>query len=206
MFGRLQNWLCGIYASLVSIPIYMLGALWGMPYLMHVNHMPATGAAMVLGMLFVGNIVGSPLYGWLSDAICKRKVLMIIGAVLTLVVSIYLMMVHSNDVALFSFIFFILGVVSSSEVLAYPMVAESNPKTVSSMAISTISIMTLSGGVFSEPLFGFVLSSGKAPVLSQGEYIYSSAQYEHAIMLLPIIVIIGLLVSLCIKETYNKEK
>jgi len=67
-----QNWLGGIYTSLLNLPIFLLGALWGIHYLVEVRHLSIVQASYATTMLFVGVIFGSPAFGYLSDKIGRR--------------------------------------------------------------------------------------------------------------------------------------
>lgn len=74
-----QNWLGGIYTSLLNLPVFLLGALWGIHYLMEVHHLSDVQASYATTLFFVGVIIGSPIYGWFSDYIGLRRLPMIIG-------------------------------------------------------------------------------------------------------------------------------
>ena len=73
-----QNSLGGIYTCFLNLPIILLGALWGVMYLSQVHHLAKTHASLVASMVFVGTIIGSPVAGWLSDYIGKRRLPMIV--------------------------------------------------------------------------------------------------------------------------------
>lgn len=191
-----QNWLCGLFTSTLNIPIYMLGALWGIPYLMFVHHFTRTQSAEITGMLFVGTMIGSPFFGWLSDKIERRKVLMIVGAVLSLALAYYLTQTDSQQLGMLMGLFFVLGFITSCQILSYPVVAESNQKSMTSTATSIISICSLMGGVVSQPLFGYVLTWHHAS---------NHPQYAMAIQLLPLIIGLGLIFAFFIRETRAKS-
>ena len=89
--GNIQNWLAGIYASMINLPIFLLGATFGSMYLVQVYHFDRAHASLIISMIFVGMIVGSPAVGWISDRIKKRKLPMVIGAVLALSIVIMIM-------------------------------------------------------------------------------------------------------------------
>ena len=58
-----QNWLCGLYTCLLNLPIFILGALWGIMYVTQVHHIPKADASYITMMVFVGTIIGSPFFG-----------------------------------------------------------------------------------------------------------------------------------------------
>lgn len=196
-FRNPQNWFAGLAGSLNNLPIFLLGALWGVPYLMAVEHMTNTEAGLVSGMLYFGTMVGSPLIGMISDQLSRRKLPMLIGIVLSILIVEICLNMHGVSVAVWCVLFFLLGMTASAQVLAYPIVAESNPHRLISTATSIISIQMLLGGAISEPLFGYILDrmGGDESIMA----------YHDAIRILPIAFVLSLLVALCIKETRGKR-
>jgi MFS family permease len=197
-----QNWLCGLYSGLMNLPIYMLGALWGIPYLMQVDGFSDHVAANIAGMLFIGSMIGSPLAGWISDQIDRRRLPMLIGAILALI--LIEITIHGNfteDKALFV-LFFLLGLITSAQVISYPTVVESNPSTVTSTATSCISMSCLGGGLVIQPLFGYMLTMRGHGELIAGAMHYPSANYIFALNALPVAFLISIGLAWFIKETY----
>jgi MFS family permease len=197
-----QNWLCGIYASLMNLPIFMLGALWGIPYLMQVDGFSDTTAANIAGMLFIGSMVGSPLAGWISDAIGYRRLPMLACAVLAIILIEVTMHGHYSSSSALLILFFLLGLFTSAQVISYPVVVESNSSMVTSTATSCISMSCLGGGVIIQPLFGYLLSMHGHSSLVDGLVQYPAANYIFAINALPIAFVIAFFMAWFVKETY----
>ncbi len=192
-FKNPQNWLAGLAGSLNNLPIFLLGALWGVPYLMSVERLSNTEAGLVSGMLYFGTMVGSPLMGMISDGLKRRKLPMLAGILLSIVIIEICLNLQHVSLLVWCLVFFLLGMTASAQVLAYPIVAESNPHPVISTATSIISIQMLLGGAISEPLFGYILDKmggGNSPMA-----------YEAAIKILPIAFVLAFIVALFIRET-----
>lgn len=200
VLGRAQNWLVGVYASLVNLPVYMLGALWGIPYLMHVDHYSNTASASIVGMLFLGSMVGAPMAGVVADKVGSKKGLMFLGAALAFAITAVIIFFHIKSEALFLVLFFILGLVTSVEVLAYPLVAEGNSKMVTSTSISVVSIMFMVGGLVIQPLFGRILSIGWSGKVFHGTPVYSASGYQMAAEMLLVAFFIAFLLVFGVKE------
>ena len=86
----------------------------------------------------------------------------------------------------------------------YPTVAESNPKILTATAVSVISFTAIAGYPISQQLFGYLLDAGNDSRIINNIHVYSAADYNRAFMILPVAFIIGLIVSLFIRETYCK--
>lgn len=197
-----QNWFSGLAGSLINLPIFMLGALWGVAYLTKVDNLNATQAGMITGMLFFGTMLGSPLAGFISDYLQRRKLPLIIGILMS--VALVYVILHSPNLGYWNYLilFFLLGVTTSVQTICYPIVAESNPHAITSTATSVISMLMLLGGAISEPLFGWIVQQFGTH-LADGTY--TSASYRTAIEILPIAFVIAVVAALFVKETRAKR-
>ena len=200
VFTNPQNWFAGLYTGLVNLPIFILGALWGVPYLVNLHGLSDTAASAVAGMLFIGTMIGSPLMGIFADRLHSRKLLMTLGSLLALIIASVIILGKVEGFYTLLFLFCLLGVITSTQILSYPLVAEGNPKMVTSTALSVISIMCLLGGALSQPLFGKILSIGWSGLVINGAPVYAAIRYQYAAELLLITFAVAFVLSLFIKE------
>lgn len=197
-----QNWLGGIYASLLNLPVFLLGALWGINYLTEVHHISAVQASYATTLFFVGVIFGSPGYGWLSDYIGLRRLPMVMGAIISLLAVLVLMYVPNLSLASLIILFFLIGFTTSSQVLAYPTIAELNPLSLTSTSVSIASMIIMSSGFIFQPLFGWMIEWQWDKKVVNGLPVYSPQDFNHAMWIIPIGFIAGLIILLFIKETH----
>lgn len=198
-FFNKQNFYCGLYTSLMNLPIFMLGAMWGIAYMTQVNHITELQASTVCSMLFIGTMIGSPLVGLISDKIVNRKLPMQIGGGLSLILMLIIMFCNTQSLALLIFFYLMLGLLTSTQMIGYPTVIESNSKMISSSATSVISILSMVAGAIVQPLFGYIVYkvSGGNSATIQG--------YGVAMWLLPLAFVIAIITSFLIKETHCKH-
>lgn len=204
--GKRQNWACAIYGGCMNIPIAILGAVWGVPYLSHVYALSDAQAATITGMLFIGTMIGSPLMGLLSDRIGLRKPLMITGAVIAIALSMGMIFLVHSSFKLLIILYLFLGIITSTQVLSYPTVAESNAPEVAGTATSIISMMMVIGGIIGQPLYGVLVSLGWSGDMLNGTPVYASSSYFHAIFIVPVIFVLALAMTFWIKETRCQQK
>jgi MFS family permease len=201
-----NNWLGGSYTALLNLPVFLLGGLWGVRYLVQVHGVSEMEASYATSMLFVGLIFGSPAFGWFSDHIGRRCLPMIIGAIVALLVMLVLMYAPGLSLTELMILFFLIGFVSSSQVLSYPTIAELNPAALTGTAVSVASVIIMgSGGIF-DPLFGKILEWNWDRTQLNGQPIYSVADFNSAMMIMPIAFVIGLAIAFLIKETYCESQ
>lgn len=196
-----QNWLAGLYTSLLNLPIMVLCALWGATYLQIAHHLPDIAASNVVSLIFMGSVVGCPLVGWLSDTQGRRKPLMIVGAVATLITIVPLFMnVVLTQMAL-SIIFFALGLFTSTQVISYPLVAESNQAENTGAATGIASVIIMGGGGVAQVLFGWLMTHHAGTNVTE----YAVTDFQFAMWMFPVAAVAALIAVLMTRETYCKR-
>jgi len=202
-----NNWLGGIYTSLMNLPVFLLGALWGIHYLTEVHHVGHLEASYATTLFFVGVIFGSPAFGWFSDHIGRRVLPMIIGAIVSLAVILVLMYVPNLDLKELIALFFLIGFVTSSQVLSYPAIAELNPTSLTSTAVSIASISIMVSGAIFQPFFGWIMeSSGAHAATAGGAPVYSASDFMSAMMIMPVAFILSIFIGWMIKESFCRSQ
>lgn len=196
-----QNWLGGIYTALMNLPVFLLGALWGIHYLMQVHQVSLMQASYATTLFFVGVIFGSPFFGWVSDRMGRRVLPMLLGAVVSLVVMLVLLYVPGLSFATVLLLFFLVGFVTSSQVLSYPTIAELNPTSLTSTAISIVSTVIMFSGVVFQPLFGWAMQWHWDHTIVDGAPFYAASDMLNAMLMMPIAFVVAFFVALLIKET-----
>lgn len=205
VYFRWRNILCALYTSLLNMPIIILGAMAGEMYLTQVYQISRTEASYATSLLFIGTLIGAPFIGWLSDYLRCRRPLMIIGVLMALAIMGILLSGLALSYSVILLLFLLLGFVTSTQVLSYPLVAEYNPPQLTATAVSVISIMSQGGPVLYQNLFGFWLESGWDGKIINHIPFYSVANYHHALWIIPIGFIIALLAVIFLREQPAKK-
>ncbi|MDP3268907.1 MAG: MFS transporter [Legionella sp.] len=196
-----QNWLAGLFTSFLNLPIMVLCALWGATYLQVVHGLSEIAASNVVSMIFIGSIIGCPVVGWLSDTQGRRKPLMIIGAAATLITVIPLFLEMSLSSVTLSILFFALGFFTSTQVISYPLIAESNTADNTGASTGIASVIIMGGGGVGQVLFGWLMSHHA----TASGINYSVADFQFAMWIFPIAAIAALIAVLLTRETYCKR-
>ena len=200
-FFNTQNLLCGLYASFMNLPIFMLGAMWGISYLITVNQISELTAATVCTMIFLGTIIGCPLVGIISDIFVSRKLIMKIGAIFSFALILAIIFYPSQNYIVLIISYFFLGFLSSTQMLSYPIVIESNSKLITSSATSVVSMLTMVGGAISQPLFGYIIHQN-----THDSIIKITHSYQYAMGILPCAFMGAFIISFIIKDTNSQKE
>jgi len=186
------NWLLGFYAGLINLPLVLLGALWGSLYLNQIHHLNATDASLVSAMLFVGMMIGSPLLGWISDKVKEQKRLMQLAAIMLFLIEILILFTSKLSFSLLAACFFIMGFLSSGQVIGFSYVAQVNSMTITSTALGVVSVIIMACAAVAQPLFGWLAEfHGASTILTQ---------YHLALLILPAAALLGFALITKIKE------
>lgn len=195
-----QNILCGLYVSLLNLPIALLGAIWGSLFLQQADHFSATQASLEPSLLFVGTIIGGPIVGWISDKFKKRIPFMMLGVIISQILIISIICAQGLSLMALACLFFALGFFTSSQVLGYPLVAASNPKSLTATSVSVVSFMAIGGYAVFQPLFGWLMDYNFHGAVSDQIRVYSMGDYHRALLILPIGFCIAFIATFLMRE------
>jgi MFS family permease len=201
-----QNWLGGLYTSLMNLPVFVIGGLWGILYLTGVHHITMEQASYATTIFFVGVIFGCLVFGWVSDHIERRVLPMYAGAVLSLATICILMFVPNLSFISIVTLFFLVGFVTSSQVLTYPTIAELNPSYLTSTAVSIDSMCIMASGFIAPPIFGWLMERNSTHEMVNGVVVYSAESFNHAMLIMPASFIAALVIAFFIRETYCRSQ
>jgi MFS family permease len=194
-----QNWILGAYTSLMNLVICVFGGLWGQSFVSSVYNMNDLVASEITMMIFLGTTIGSPLAGWLSDKMGKRKTPMIMGAIFSILLSLILMNLTDPSSIVLEVLFFLLGLFTSTQVISYPAIFESNPKNLTGTAESFSATIIMSGVALFPLFYGTLLDW-------HGHTLYTAKDHWFAYQILPLSLILSFVLTLFIKETHCKPR
>lgn len=200
-----QNIFCGIYTSFTNLPLMVIGAAYGSLYLSQIHKIPLSEASFVTSMICMGTILGSTLFGYISDRSGSRRKFMILGALMSFACMFVILTLQHASFGAMMILFFLLGLLSSSQVLGYPVITEHSPKhlTGTSMAVAAVIIMGVPG--FVQFLCGKLIDSAWDGKMLDGTPIYAYTDFLKGFMIFPITFFLAFISALFIKESKDKK-
>ncbi len=199
-----QAWLNALYAGFLYAPTTVIGESIGPAYLAYGRGLSIHSAAFAVGLIFIGWVIGGPIFGYISDKIGRRKPLMILsgicGAILTSIFVFYPVLPGW----IICVIFFCYGLTNSGVALAYAMSTELTHRIVIGTAIAFTNMMSIFVGAGLQPLVGFLVDRHSG---SRGYHVelLRLSDFQAGLWLLPIFSLVACLLVLFIKETYCKR-
>lgn len=199
-----QLWLVALYGGLMYTATPVLCGLWGVPFLMLSMHLPKAIAANYISLVLFGWAVAGPLWGIFSNRIGQRKPPLYIGCIGALLTLSLVIFGSLHNKLLVQFLLFAFGVFSAAFLPAFALAKElSNQKYVAT-ALSFMNMMNMVGIAIVQPAVGFILDGLWSGQMADQVRIYSIANYQMALAVLPIGMLIALLLLPMIRETHCK--
>ncbi|MFE3786299.1 MFS transporter [Streptomyces goshikiensis] len=166
-----------------------MGVLWG-PRIMEARGAEASLAAILTAMSWLGLAVGAPLFNVLSDHWNNRRIPAVVGVLLQAVAVALLIYLPSETNSVSVVTMFCVGLFAGAHMLGFTVAGESVPGgLVGSSAAIVNGICFIIGGL---------LQAVPGKLLPQSPAL---ADYGHALLIMPILLVLGALAGLFIKDT-----
>ncbi len=201
-----QTWLCALIGFGLAAPMLSFAGLWGIPWLEAAYGFDKKQAAGMVAWLFIGWAVGSPLAGFVSDRMGRRKPVLIIGSIMSLSAFAILVYLENLSPLILSVLFTISGVGGSVMAVIFSSVRESNSPVSSAAAMGFANMFVVGSGAVMQPLIGWLLEKNWDGRLENGVPYYSPDAYSAALFALVAGLMIALTSSTFLKETHCKNR
>lgn len=207
-----QTWINGLFGCLVYLPTTVFAELWGIPYLQHAHGLTHEASRFANSLIFCGFMVGAPMMGFISDKLKLRKPPMLVGATGAALMMLTVLYAPGLTETHIDILLFFLGLFYSSQCLVFAVGRELSPCEAGGTAMAMANMIVMLGAMLFQPLVGRLLdlslSRHQSPELLQSisvdklQQLYTPADYQMALSILPIGIIIAALLTFLLKETY----
>ncbi len=201
-----QNWFIGIAGLCCWGPIAIFAELWGIQFIHHDLSLDVDQASVHLLWAWFGVATVGPFVGWISDIIQSRKIPMYICFTIGLIATLNLVMHRHISMHVLDVDLFLIGAAAGIQPITFGLIKDQNPTHVTGTAVAFNNMAIIFGGVILQPLFGFLLDLYWQGNLINNLRVYSLTEYHHAMWLLPICCLIGLLTTFFSVEETNCQK
>ncbi len=156
VFKNPQSILCGLLAGLLFIPTTIFDMIWGVRFLQEAHGLDYSSAVMRSAAVPLGWIIGSPLMGFISDRLGRRKPVIVGGGAVLLACLAWILYGRPGVFPPFS-VGLVTGIASGSAMLTYSVVKEVNPPQYGGTATGVISFLNFTFSALLGPVFGWIL-------------------------------------------------
>lgn len=199
-----QVWSVATYGMLMFTPFLILTNLWGPTIVSNFYNLSRETSAGVFGLVFIGFIIGAPLFGWLSDHAKKRKLPLFIS---TIGAGISMLLVVYNpvqNILYVSALIFLLGFFTGGFLPSFSIMKEISKPSITTASMGFMNTLNMLGGAIFMPFAGMILDNLWQNTFENGVRIYSVSNYQTAFAILPVLYLSALILLCIIKETNCK--
>lgn len=199
-----QAWVVSLFGCLMYVPLAAIADLWGPPYFAERYHIDRSVAATLTTALYLGVAVGSPVIALFSERIRSRRIPMFLGALMAF--CIYTLMIYIENIPLswMYILMFFAGFSFGGQPFVFSTITQLMPLSMSGLALGFMNTIVMMSGVIFEPLVGYLLDrhAGEAFGPTAGVPIFTIADYQFALMPVPLVLLIAMVLPIWMKETH----
>jgi len=200
-----QNWYTGVAAMSCWAPIAIFSELWGVPFLMDLQHIDNATAASEAAWVWYGIAIGSPIAGWLSDRYASRKKPIIICALIGCLSATVLFYGHIQNIITIEILLFCFGLAAASQVVTFGLISDNNDEKIIGTALGFNNMAVISGAVL-QTLVSYIITMMWEGATVNGTPVYTQHEFSFAFAIIPAISIISIIVThFAIKETHCQK-
>jgi len=197
---RPQNLVLGVIGAAMSAPMLAFGGLWGVAWLMQTQGYSRPEAGATASLLLIGWGVGSPISGWLSDRLGRRKVVLQVGCFVALVTLLPLLYIDDLPAPILWLCFLLTGAAGGSMVVVFAAGRSANPPSDTGAVLGFLNCAVVASGAVFQPLIGFLLDLGWDGRQENGVPVYSAATFSMALSSMAVVLVVALASTLLLRE------
>lgn len=201
-----QSWLCALAGFGMSATMLSFAGLWAVPWLSSTYNLDQTQAASIASTMFVGWAIGSPVMGWLSDAIGRRKPVLIGGALVALCTLMIIIFVDIKQPELLAILFLVNGLGCCSMVVCFGLVKEWNQAKNTAAAVGFTNMWIVASGAVMQPFIGWLLDRQWRGEMINNVRVYSADAYQSALSSLVVMGVFALIAAILVRETHCRSQ
>ncbi|MBT5415303.1 MAG: MFS transporter [Rhodospirillaceae bacterium] len=200
-----QVWPIALFTSTNVVPFIALVALWGVPYMMRAHGIERGEAAFAVVLILLGQGLGSPAMGWLSDRIGRRKPVMALCTGLALVTFCIAVYIPGLPLWLVYAVLFVHGIGSSGIIIGFSTMREAAAPHLVGASLGIVNTFVMGFSALIHPLLGLLLDLAWDGRMENGVRYYGTGDYERAMLVLPATLVVGLIAAALVRETWCGE-
>ncbi len=196
-----QVWWISLAGFASWVTVTGIASLWGIPYLMAVYGWSNEKIGYLYILFWLGLGLGSPLMGWLSDALKSRKIPFYICFGLGLIACLFYIEAPHVPGWLMVIVLVMLGFAASLQSLTFGMAKDIVPPQHFVTASGLINLAAVLTGVVVQPIMGYLIDHAAKAHGVVGTA-YQVVDYQNGFIVIAGVLLFGLLVThFGLKET-----
>ncbi len=190
-----------IPGGLAAIPLTFAG-LWGVPFLVSQYGFSTRGAAAMCSAMLIAWSIACVGFGPLSERIGRRKTPYMAGLMVTIVAWSVLVFIPGLPRAVLVAVMLVVALATAAFIVNFAFAKESVPAHLAGTASGIANMGTMLGGMFMQPLVGFMLDRHWSGRSVDGVRVYDFAAYQWGFALILAWAAASVVLLTFTRETY----
>lgn len=199
VFQKPQTWIAGCIGGLMFVPTLIFAQLWGIPFFIEAHHFSVEQAAWLNSLVMLGWVIGAPLSGLIADKIHSRKTVIIIGCIAILILFSCVVYEKNIPTSILFICMFLIGVFSGPQVQIFAINKAANPEYAKGSVIGGTNFLVFIWAALLTPFSGWLLQT----IHHGANHDYSTTDYQQAMLLILVSLLIALLLTLFLKNKHD---
>ncbi len=204
IFAHRNTWLIVFAQGGIVGPILTFTGLWGTPFLRARFGIPSTTAAAICSVMTICWAASSPISGYLSDRIGRRKPIYLAGSLVASVGWIVMFYADGLPLSVFTVVAAITSMACGPVVIGFAAGKESVSERFMGTVTGAVNIGNMSGPAILQPAVGLVLDQNWSGHMANGFRVYDARAFEAGFALLVAWSILSCILISFLKETNCK--
>jgi MFS family permease len=200
ILSSFKVWMVGLVGACLYTSLSVFGELWGQTYLEQAHHLTKTQSAHTMSMLFIGWAIGAPLSGYLSDKFANRVMPLFVGSIGGLITIYTVLYVEHLSYTMLNMMILFYGIFTSTEIIVFVMGKEISKTRISGTVFAVVNMIVTLLGAILQPTVGWILDLFGHRIFTQGHYVYQIADYQKALSVLPLSMVVVILLCFIFRE------
>lgn len=196
VFSNPQSILCGIIAGLLFVPTTIFDMTWGVQFLQQGRGREFEDAVRIAASVPFGWMIGSPLLGYVSDRIGRRKPVILGGTFVLMCVMAWALFATGDRIFSGAAVGIVMGIASGAAMLPTTVIKEANPPHLGGTATGVVTFINFTFSALLGPVFGRLMI-GATPI--DGKMTLEHYQATFAPMLAGLLV--AMVLAVFLRET-----
>lgn len=144
-----RNWFDCLMIVLLDTPVSIVGTLWGIVLLVGFYHFSAAASAWIVMSLFIGLMIGLPMWGATADRYQHPAWIIILGAGGSFLMFLLMLLFPNASAPIVALLFFLIGFLSSCQTLGFTWLTQNmRPELIGrNSAFNSMIFMGANGGL-----------------------------------------------------------
>jgi len=188
-----KNIKLGVMASVLNLPLFILGSLFGITFLEKCYGLPIIEASSITTQLFYGMLIGCILFG-LFSSIIKEESLLCFGGIVLLFSLVVLILLPNLSKTFLKLIFFAIGIGAGSNALSYTLVEKLSSYHNLGFAEGFHSTIIFFTGALIQIIFGLLLDLFNSCTIEENiqSSLNSKIPFDFGFILLIALIVMGI--------------